>query len=118
MNLPEEHLGSATSKVRKDLFNNTNQFLRFNSGIEIFEPNKSKFLKFGAIDDDDLIKNYSFQVSGYNFLEPRFYFSRKRKDRDKDIKDWEGIRRFFEMESYNGYPFNKLTLNQWGHEFI
>ena len=107
-----------SSKVRKDLFNNTNQFLRFNSGIEIFEPNKSKFLKFGAIDDDDLIKNYSFQVSGYNFLEPRFYFSRKRKDRDKDIKDWEGIRRFFEMESYNGYPFNKLTLNQWGHEFI
>ena len=79
---------------------------------------KSKFMVFDAQGDDDLIENYSFQVGGYNFLEPRFYFSRKRKDRDKDIKDWEGIRRFFEMESYKGYPFNKLTLEQWGYEFI
>ena len=107
-----------SSKARKDLFNDTKQFLRFNSGVEIFEPNKSKFLKFGAIDDDDLINNYSFQVDGYNFLEPRFYFGRKRKDRDKDITDWEGIRKFFEIESYKGYPFNRLTLEQWGHEFI
>jgi hypothetical protein len=107
-----------SSKARKDLFNDTQQFLRFNNGVEIFEPNKSKFLKFGALDDDDLINNYSFQVDGYNFLEPRFYFSRKRKDRDKDITDWEGIRKFFEIESYKGYPFNRLTLEQWGYEFI
>ena len=107
-----------SSKVRKDLFNDTHQFLRFDDGVEIFEPNKSKFLKFGAIDDDDLINNYSFSVDGYRFLEPRFYFSRKNKKTDRDLKDWEGIRKFFEMESHKGYPFNTLTDEQWGVQYI
>ena len=91
--------------------------MRFN-GVEIFEPNKSKFMYFDAQGDDDLIDNYSFQVNGYNFLEPRFYFSRKRKDRDKDIKDWDGIRKFFETESQKGYPFNKLSDEQLGKQFV
>ena len=53
-------------------------FIRMDD-VEIFESNKPKFNIFGAHGDDDLIMNYSFQVGGYNFLEPRFYFSRKNK---------------------------------------
>jgi len=107
-----------SSEARKQLFNGNQQFMRFNGGIEIFEPNKSKFKYFGAQGDDDLIDNYSFQVDGYNFLEPRFYFSRKNKKTEKDLKDWEGIERFFENESHKGYPFNKLTLEQLGKQFV
>ena len=106
-----------SSEARKQLFNDNQQFMRFN-GVEIFEPNKSKFMYFDAQGDDDLIDNYSFQVNGYNFLEPRFYFSRKRKDREKDIKDWKGIRRFFERENHKGYPFNKLSDEQLGKQFV
>ena len=106
-----------SSEARKQLFNDNQQFMRFN-GVEIFEPNKSKFMYFDAQGDDDLIDNYSFQVNGYNFLEPRFYFSRKRKDREKDIKDWEGIRRFVERENHKGYPFNKLSDEQLGKQFV
>ena len=51
---------------------------------------KGKFRIFDAQGDDDLIKNYSFKVNGYNFLEPRFYFSRKNKHTDRDKSDWDG----------------------------
>ena len=102
-----------SSEARKQLFNDNQQFMRFN-GVEIFEPNKSKFMYFDAQGDDDLIDNYSFQIDGYNFLEPRFYFSRKRKDREKDKKDWKGIANFIEMEGQKGYPWNKLNEEQWG----
>ena len=68
--------------------------------------------------DDDLIKNYSFQINGFNFLEPRFYFSRKNKHTDRDKFDWDGMRRFFGIESHKGYPFNQLTEEQWGIQYI
>ena len=87
-------------------------------GCEIFEPNKSKFNIFGAHGDDDLIENYSFQINGYNFLEPRFYFSRKNKKTERDLKDWEGIKIFFETESHKGYPFNLLSEEQLGKQFV
>ena len=106
-----------SSRARNKFFNGNDGFIRI-GGVEIFEKNKGKFIKFGATDDDELIKKYSFNVNGYNFLEPRFYFSRKNKKTERDMNDWDGIRRFFEMESYKGYPFNYLTLKQWGHEFI
>tara|TARA_B100001250_G_scaffold411841_1_gene441475 strand:+ start:1021 stop:2664 length:1644 start_codon:yes stop_codon:yes gene_type:complete len=106
-----------SSEARKQLFNGSQEFMRFD-GVEIFEANKSKFKYFNAQGDDDLIDNYSFEVGGYNFLEPRFYFSRKNKKTEKDLKDWEGMKRFFDMENYKGYPFNKLTLEQWGEEYI
>ena len=106
-----------SSEARKQLFNGNQQFMRFD-GVEIFEANKSKFKYFNAQGDDDLIDNYSFEVDGYNFLEPRFYFSRKNKKTEKDLKDWAGMKRFFKDENYKGYPFNKLTLNQWGEEYI
>ena len=106
-----------SSEARKQLFNDNQQFMRFN-GVEIFESNKTKFMYFDAQGDDDLIDNYSFQVDGYNFLEPRFYFSRKRKDREKDIKDWKAIKEFFDMKSHKGYPFNNLNDEQWGVQYL
>ena len=57
-------------------FKNDNGFIRLDN-VEIFEKNKGKFRIFDAQGDDDLIENYSFNVNGYNFLQPRFYFSRK-----------------------------------------
>ena len=59
----------------------------------------------------------SFKVNGYNFLEPRFYFSRKNKHTDRDKSDWDGIKRFFEMESHLGYQFNQLDEKQWGVKY-
>ena len=106
-----------SSEARKQLFNDNQQFMRFN-GVEIFESNKSKFMYFDAQGDDDLIDNYSFQIDGYNFLEPRFYFSRKNKKTERDLKDWEGIKRFFETESHKGYPFNLLSEEQLGKQFV
>ena len=106
-----------SSEARKQLFNGNQQFMRFD-GVEIFEANKSKFKYFNDQGDDDLIDNYSFRVGEYNFLEPRFYFSRKNKKTERDLRDWEGIRTFFEMESHKGYPFNLLSEEQWGVQYI
>ena len=91
----------------------------FKSGnVEIFSSNYDKFMINGAKNDDDLIENYTLVFEGYRFLEPRFYFSRKNKLTDKDKSDWEGIRKFFEMGSHKGYPFNQLTEEQWGVQYI
>jgi hypothetical protein len=106
-----------SSEARDQLFNGNKEFIRTNS-VEIFEPNRGKFRIFNAQGDDDLIENYSFNVNGYNFLEPRFYFSRKNKHTDRDKSDWDGMRKFFEMGSHKGYPFNQLTEEQWGVEYI
>ena len=106
-----------SSEARKQLFNETKDMITLNN-VEIFAKNRGKFRIFDAQGDDDLIKNYSFTVNGYNFLEPRFYFSRKNKHTDRDKSDWDGIRTFFQMRNYMGYPFNKLSLEQWGIEYI
>ena len=86
--------------------------------VEIFSANYDKFMINGVKNDDDLIENYTFSFEGYRFLEPRFYFSRKNKHTDRDKSDWDGIRTFFQMRNYMGYPFNKLSLEQWGIEYI
>ena len=106
-----------SSEARKQLFDGTKDMITLNN-VEIFAENRGKFRIFDAQGDDDLIKNYSFTVNGYNFLEPRFYFSRKNKHTDRDKSDWDGIRTFFQMRNYMGYPFNKLSLEQWGIEYI
>ena len=106
-----------STEARNQIFNGREEFISI-EGIEIFEKNKGKFIHFDAQGDDDLIENYSFKVDGYNFLEPRFYFRRKRIDRQKDIEDWKGIKHFFDVESYRGYPFNNLSLERWGQEFL
>ena len=106
-----------STEARNQIFSGDTNFIREN-GVEIFEPNRGKFRIFDAQGDDDLIENYSFTVNGYNFLEPRFYFSRKNKHTDRDKVDWDGIKRFFESGSHKGYPFNKLTEEQWGVQYI
>ena len=86
--------------------------------IEIFEPNRGKFLNVAGKDDDDLINNFSIVIDGIRFLEPRFYLSRKRTDREKDKNDWNSLVKFFDTESHKGYPFNNITLEQWGYKYI
>ena len=105
-----------STEARNQIFDGDTNFIRTNS-VEIFEQNKGKFKIFDAQGDDDLIENYSFKVNGYNFLEPRFYFSRKNKHTDRDKSDWDGMRKFFKIESHKGYPFNQLTDKQWGVKY-
>ena len=106
-----------STEARNQLFGGNINFIR-DKAAEIFEPNRGKFKMFDAQGDDDLIDNYSFNVNGYNFLEPRFYFSRKNKHTDRDKSDWEGMREFFKAEIHKSYPFNQLTDEQWGVEYI
>ena len=72
-----------STEARNQIFGGNTNFIR-DKGAEIFEPNRGKFRIFDAQGDDDLIENYSFTVNGYNFLEPRFYFSRNNKHTDRD----------------------------------
>ena len=105
-------------EARKQLFNNRKDFIKQN-GVEIFEPNRGKFRIFDAQGDNDLIENYSFEVNGYRFLEPRFYFSRKNKHSERDKSDWNGIKNFFESESHKGLSISiKLSEEQWGVHYI
>jgi len=106
-----------SSEARKQLFENTDAEIHKN-GIEIFAKNRGKFQIFDAQGDDDLIENYSFNVNGHNFLEPRFYFSRKNKKTSRDLKDWSGMKKFFDDKSYIGYPFNKISAQKWGIDYI
>ena len=107
-----------SSKVRKNLFNNRQDFIKLPGNIEIFEPNRGKFLNVDGVDDDDLIANHSIIVNGVRFLHPKFYFSRKRTDRESDKYDWACICEFFELKRYKGFPFNTISLDQWGHKYI
>lgn len=106
-----------SSSARKRIFDNNQEFMRLSNGIEIFAPNYGKFMTFGAESDDDLINNYAFIVDGIRFLEPRFYFQRLFRDSEKDKTDWPGVRRFFELEKYKGYPYNNISLDKWGYEW-
>ena len=107
-----------SSKIRREMFNNNINFIRLPGSIEIFEPNRGKFLNVAGKDDDDLITNHSMVVDGVRFLHPKFYFSRKRKDRETDKQDWYDICRFFQLEKFKGYPYNTISLEQWGYEYI
>jgi len=106
-----------SSEARSQTYGGDVNFIRDKS-VEIFQANRGKFRIFNAQGDDDLIENYSFNVGGYNFLEPRFYFSRKNKDTARDKSDWQGIQHFFELGGHKGYPFNQLSDEQWGLDYI
>lgn len=84
-------------------------------GIDVMIDNP-KFRLYGCENDDDLVYNYSQLINGYNFAEPRFYFNRKNRKTDRDLRDWEGIEKFKEMKSYEGYPFCNFTKEQWGFD--
>ena len=78
----------------------------------------SKFKVFGCTSDDDLVYNYSVNIDGYNFTEPRFYFSRLWPDRQSKIEDQKRILNFKQRGSHDIYPFLKITDEQWGFELL
>lgn len=96
-----------SSKLRK-------QNISFPKGIDVFPRNETKFDYFGANGDDDILENFCITIDGYKFLEPRFYFARKNiSDIQRDVYDWDGIKRFFDRGSDLGYPFDTITY-KWG----
>ena len=94
-----------------------NEYVK-SGNVEIFSTNYDKFMINGVKNDDDLVENYTFQFEGYKFLEPRFYFSRKHRNDEKNKMDWNGIEKFYRDESYKGYPFSECSVDKWGFEFI
>ncbi len=86
-------------------------------GVEVMSD-RDKFKVFGCSDDDDLVYNYSVNIDGYNFAEPRFYFSRIWPDKPSKIEDQKKILSFKERGSFNTYPFFKISNEQWGFELL
>ena len=44
--------------------------------------------------------------------------TRKNKKTERDLEDWKDIKKFFDMESHKGYPFNWLTPEEMGIKYI
>jgi len=87
------------------------------SGIEVMS-NRAKFQVFGCKNDDDLVYNYSVNIDGYNFAEPRFYFSRIWPDRSSKVEDQKRILNFRVRGSYDVKPFSKINNEKWGFELL
>ena len=92
--------------------------LKIHPDIEVFGKNRKKFQAFGCTDDDEFINKYSINIGGYNFCEPRFYFSRIWPENNKKIKDQEMIRDFFKNDKHKFYPFNKISIDVWGLDLL
>lgn len=114
---PNDDLDIIISSTLRNKLQVGNEYLK-TGHVEIFSPNYDKFMIFGVNDDDDLIKNYTFEFEGLRFLEPRFYLSRKNRETPKDKSDWEGIIKFIENENHKGYPFHNLTEEQLGLKYL
>jgi len=99
-----------SSKLKKDI-------KEIPSGIEVMS-NRAKFQVFGCKNDDDLVYNYSVNIDGYNFSEPRFYFSRIWPDRESKIQDQKMILNFKVRGSHNVNQFSKITDEKWGFELL
>ena len=106
-----------SSTARNRLFNNSQDAITIGK-IEMFGSNNRKFRLFNSMGDDDLIENYTFKIDGRNFLELRFYLSRKNRRTQRDLDDWKGIENFFNKKRYLCYPFSDITLEQWGVAYL
>ena len=115
-----------SSKLRKMI---EEQNIELPKEIHPFPPNSDKFRFFGCEDDDDLVYNYSVDIHGYNFAEPRFYFSRmhmvkpsahRSLEENRKIKEAgkKGVDEFIKKKSYQGYPFDLITEEEWGFDLI
>ena len=115
-----------SSKLRKMI---EEQNIELPKEIHPFPPNSDKFRFFGCKDDDDLVYNYSVDIHGYNFAEPRFYFSRmhmvkpsahRSLEENRKIKEEgkKGVDEFIKKKSYKGYPFHQITQEEWGFDLI
>ena len=103
--------------------------IRDNEDLDILTENKATNGNVESIHPNeygiDNIEDNSFKVDGYNFLHPKYYFRYKKvppqgdqNDWERDISDWEGIVKFFEMGKHNQYPFNQLTEEELGVEYL
>ena len=107
-----------SSRLR-DKINKGDGNFKLSSIVDVFPKDYDKFKIFGCDNDDDAINNYSVKIGEYNFLEPRFYFSRKHRDKkQRDIDDWEGINTFFELKINECYPFNHIKSEQFGVQYL
>jgi len=107
-----------SSKLRNKLSRGDGGF-RLSNIVDVFPKDYGKFRIFDSVDDDDSINNYSDNIGGYNFLEPRFYFSRKHRDKtERDINDWDGINTFFKLKINEHYPFNHINLEKFGVQYL
>ena len=55
---------------------------------------------------------------GYNFVEPRFYFSRIWPENKRKLEDQKQIRMFMLTNKINLYPFNQISKKQWGVDLL
>tara|TARA_B100000287_G_scaffold129129_1_gene121214 strand:- start:652 stop:2076 length:1425 start_codon:yes stop_codon:yes gene_type:complete len=86
--------------------------------VEVME-NRGKFRIFNDItSDDDLVYNYSKNIGGYNFLEPRFYFKRLWPDKQSKIQDQTKILQFQERGGQLCYPYSEFSIEQWGFNLL
>ena len=89
-----------SSTARHRLFEGNRDSIELD-GVNILKSNSIR--NFSSHGDDDLISNYSFQINGYNFLEPRFYFN----------KGDENLKKFLSDGSNNHFPFNQIPSDKW-----
>jgi len=84
--------------------------------------NNENYRQFGCLNDDDLIKNYSFVIDGFRFSHFKFYnrILRNRSSkvrREKKLKygfcDYENIRKFFLNNKHLEYPFTNVPISSW-----
>jgi|TARA_R100000479_G_C6381028_1_gene201071 hypothetical protein len=94
-----------------------NKIKEIPSGVEIMS-NRGKFRVFGCKDDDDFVYNFSVNINGYNFSEPRFYFSRLWPDRKSKIEDQKNILNFKERGIHSVKPFSNISIEKWGFELL
>lgn len=107
-----------SSRLRKESLEGEIRGCKIHTHIDIFGKDHGKFRAFGCKDDDDLINNYSVNIGGYNFVEPRFYFSRIWPVNQKKIKDQEDIRAFHRSDLRHLGPWKTITDEQWGFDLL
>ena len=97
--------------------------------VHPFGKDSGKFRAFGCKDDDDLVYNYSVDINGYNFIEPRFYFSRMHRlmqsahrsfEENRRIKELGkiGVDEFNKKQKYKSKPFRNIKYEQWGFDLV
>jgi len=112
---PNDDLDIIITDRLREAFKRGPEGFKIGRGIEVFPKDYDKFKQNGCKTDEEAISDFSGNAFGYNFLEPRFYFSRKHIDNTpRDVSDWEAIHEFFRLESHKGYPFNTFNDEQWG----
>ena len=60
-----------TDRLRRDMFNGQASAIDLGD-ISIIGKDSNKYKIFGCEGDDDLVRDYSITLNGYNFCEPRF----------------------------------------------